>query len=126
MPASCRCCGQPGADAVLLLAALHRPRELARLVALAFELGLEPLVEAHDARELRSAIATGARLIGINNRDLRTLRVDVELAMRLRPLVPDDRLVVAESGLRDADHRAPLAGGRLRCRARRRGPHAHR
>ena len=91
-----------GADAVLLLAALHRPRELARLVALALELGLEPLVEAHDARELRAAIGTDARLIGINNRDLRTLRVDLELAMRLRPLVPDDRLVVAESGLRDA------------------------
>ena len=91
-----------GADAVLLLAALHRPRELARLVALALELGLEPLVEAHDMRELRAAIGTGARLIGINNRDLRTLRVDLELAMRLRPLVPDDRLVVAESGLRDA------------------------
>ena len=91
-----------GADAVLLLAALHRPRELARLVALALELGLEPLVEAHDERELRSAIGTGARLIGINNRDLRTLRVDVELAMRLRHLVPDDRIVVAESGLRDA------------------------
>ena len=91
-----------GADAVLLLAALHRPRELARLVALALELGLEPLVEAHDARELRAAIGTDARLIGINNRDLRTLRVDPELAMRLRSLVPDDRLVVAESGLRDA------------------------
>ena len=91
-----------GADAVLLLAALHRPRQLARLAALALDLGLEPLVEAHDERELRAAIGTDARLIGINNRDLRTLRVDVELATRLRPLVPDDRLVVAESGLRDA------------------------
>jgi tryptophan synthase beta chain len=91
-----------GADAVLLLAALHAPRELARLAALALELGLEPLVEAHDERELRAALGTPARLIGINNRDLRSLRVDPELAVRLRPSVPDDRLVVAESGLRDA------------------------
>jgi tryptophan synthase beta chain len=90
-----------GADAVLLLVALHRGRALARLVDLALELGLEPLVEAHDERELRAALRTGARLMGINNRDLRSLRVDPGLAVRLRPLVPDDRLVVAESGLRD-------------------------
>ena len=90
-----------GADAVLLLAALHAPRQLARLVDLALDVGLEPLVEAHDARELRAALGTSARLVGINNRDLRTLRVDTGLAERLRPLVPDDRLVVAESGLRE-------------------------
>jgi tryptophan synthase beta subunit len=92
-----------GADAVLLLAALHPPRELARLTALALELGLEPLVEAHHGREVLAALATPARLVGINNRDLRTLRVVPELAMVLRPLVPDDRLVVAESGLRDPE-----------------------
>jgi tryptophan synthase beta subunit len=91
-----------GADAVLLLAALHRPRQLARLVALAFEVGLEPLVEAHDARELRAALGTDARLIGINNRDLRTLAVDTDRAVNLRPMVPHDRLLVAESGVRDA------------------------
>ncbi len=90
-----------GADLVLLLAVLHPARRLDRLVARALDLGMEPLVEAHDERELRVALATDARLIGINNRDLRTLRVDTERADRLRALVPDDRLVVAESGVRD-------------------------
>ncbi len=92
-----------GADAVLLLAVLHpRKRDLRALVERALSLGLEPLVEAHDERELRLALETDARLIGINNRDLRTLAVDPDRAGRLRPLVPDDRVVIAESGVRDA------------------------
>jgi tryptophan synthase beta chain/phosphoribosylanthranilate isomerase len=91
-----------GADLVLLLAVLHPARRLARLVGAARDLGLEPLVEAHDARELERALATGARLIGINNRDLRTLDVDPERAVRLRDGIPGDRLAVAESGVRDA------------------------
>ncbi|MEO5705356.1 MAG: hypothetical protein ABIR64_10265, partial [Candidatus Limnocylindrales bacterium] len=91
-----------GADAVLLLAVLHPRRALARLVDRALELGLEPLVEAHDARELDAALSTHARVIDINNRDLRTLDVDPERASRLRELVPDDRVVIAESGVRDA------------------------
>ncbi|HET7676545.1 MAG TPA: tryptophan synthase subunit beta [Candidatus Limnocylindrales bacterium] len=90
-----------GADLVLLLAALHPAKRLTSLVAAARELGLEPLVEAHDARELERTLASGARLVGINNRDLRTLAVDPERAVRLRPDVPDDRLVVAESGARE-------------------------
>jgi tryptophan synthase beta chain len=90
-----------GADMVLLLAVLHPAARLARLVDRALELGLEPLVEVHDDRELERALATGARLIGLNNRDLRTLAVDVERAGRLRGMVPDDRLVIAESGARD-------------------------
>jgi tryptophan synthase beta subunit len=91
-----------GADLVLLLAVLHPAKRLARLVDRALEIGLEPLVEAHDEREIERALGTNARLIGINNRDLRTLEVDTERAIRLRGLVPDDRLVVAESGVRDA------------------------
>ena len=90
-----------GADLVLLLAVLHPARRLARLVERALEIGLEPLVEAHDATELRAALSTDARLIGINNRDLRTLVVDTSRAERLREAVPDDRLVIAESGVRD-------------------------
>ena len=82
-----------GADLVLLLAVLHPAKRLARLVDRALEIGLEPLVEAHDERELERALATDARLIGINNRDLRTLEVDTDRAIRLRALVPDDRLV---------------------------------
>jgi tryptophan synthase beta chain len=91
-----------GADAVLLLAVLHRGRALARLVDQALALGLEPLVEAHDAKELDAALATSARVIGINNRDLRTLDVDPERAARMRMLIPEDRLAIAESGVRDA------------------------
>ncbi|HEX2755202.1 MAG TPA: tryptophan synthase subunit beta [Candidatus Limnocylindrales bacterium] len=91
-----------GADLVLLLAVLHPPRRLADLVERALEIGLEPLVEAHDEEELKAALATKTRIIGINNRDLRTLAVDTGQAIRLRSLVPDDRLVVAESGVRDA------------------------
>ncbi len=91
-----------GADAVLLLAVLHPgKRRLRDLVAQARDLGLEPLVEAHDRRELDAAIESGARVIGINNRDLRTLVVDTERADRLRSLVPDDRIVIAESGVRE-------------------------
>jgi len=90
-----------GADIVLLLAVLHPARRLARLVADALELGLEPIVEVHDERELERALATDARLIGLNNRDLRTLEVDTGRAGRLREFVPDDRLVIAESGVRD-------------------------
>jgi tryptophan synthase beta subunit len=93
-----------GADLVLLLAVLHRAKgRLGSLVEQARSLGLEPLVEVHDERELSRALDTDARLIGLNNRDLRTLEVDPERAGRLRELVPDDRLVVAESGVRDAD-----------------------
>ncbi|MBI3745568.1 MAG: tryptophan synthase subunit beta [Chloroflexi bacterium] len=98
-----------GADLVLLLAVLHRAPTLARLVRRSRDLGLEPLVEVHDERELERALASGARLIGLNNRDLRTLAVDPERAARLRELVPEDRLVIAESGVRD---RAVVRGWR--------------
>ncbi len=92
-----------GADLVLLLASLHPAARLARFVDDAIGLGLEPLVEAHDERELERALATRTRLIGLNNRDLRTLDVDPERAVRLRERVPEDRLVIAESGVRDPD-----------------------
>ena len=90
-----------GADMVLLLAVLHTRARLARLAGQARDLGLEPLVEAHDSRELDAALATGARIIGVNNRDLRTLDVDAERAVRLRELIPGDRIAVAESGGHD-------------------------
>ncbi len=98
-----------GADLVLLIAALHGTAALRSLVRAAQDLGMEPLVEAHDRRELDRALATEARLIGLNNRDLRTLAVDPERAVRLRADVPDDRLVVAESGVREP---ATVAGWR--------------
>ena len=91
-----------GADAVLLLAALHPARRLATLVRRAIDLGLEPLVEIHAPRELDAALRSGARLIGINSRDLRTMVVDPARPIDLRGLVPADRIAIAESGVRDA------------------------
>jgi tryptophan synthase beta chain len=88
-----------GADMVLLLASILPPRKLARFAVLARKLGLEPLVEAHDERELAAGLATDARVIGLNNRNLRSLAVDPDNCVRLRALVPNDRLVVGESGV---------------------------
>ena len=115
-----------GADAVLLLAALHPAPALARLVRRALDLGLEPLVEVHDARELDAALATDARLIGVNNRDLRTLVVDTTTAETLRTSIPDDRIVIAESGVRDPALLRRWRALGFDARAHRRGPHAYR
>jgi indole-3-glycerol phosphate synthase len=91
-----------GADAVLLIVAALEDRELAALLAAANEVGLEALVEAHDEDEVARAVAAGASIVGINNRDLKTFTVDRDLAARMRPRVPADRVIVAESGIRDA------------------------
>jgi indole-3-glycerol phosphate synthase len=91
-----------GADAILLIVAALTDAELADLLAAARDIALDVLVEAHDAEEVARAVAVGADLIGVNNRDLRTFTVDRELVIRLRDKVPADRLVVAESGIRDA------------------------
>jgi len=88
-----------GADAVLLIAAILNLELLTELLALARTLGLECLVEVHGERELEWALAADAQIIGINNRDLRTFEVDLAVSERLRPLIPEDRLVVAESGI---------------------------
>jgi indole-3-glycerol phosphate synthase len=92
-----------GADAILLICALLDEDELRRYLELAGQLGLSALVEAHTAEEVRSALAAGAAIIGVNNRDLKTFAVDLETSIRLRPLVPADRLFVAESGIRTAE-----------------------
>lgn len=89
-----------GADAVLLIAAILRADDLSALRELAESLGMAALVEVHDEPDVVRALAAGARLVGINNRDLRTFRVTIDTTARLRPLVPPDRLVVAESGIR--------------------------
>jgi indole-3-glycerol phosphate synthase len=88
-----------GADAVLLIARVLG-EELPRFVESACDLGLEPLVEVHDRAEMDLALATGADLIGINNRDLSTLRIDLHTTRRLADLVHDaGRVVVSESGI---------------------------
>jgi indole-3-glycerol phosphate synthase len=87
-----------GADAILLIVAALSERELADLHAQALDLGLPALVEIHDSRELESAVAAGAQVIGVNNRDLTTLQVDPARTFELLPELPKDVVVVAESG----------------------------
>jgi indole-3-glycerol phosphate synthase len=88
-----------GADAVLLIAAALSPGLLGRLRARARALGLDALVEVHDEGELDAALAAGADLIGVNNRDLCTFEVDLGITERLAPRVPKGVVLVAESGI---------------------------
>jgi len=88
-----------GADAVLLIAAILEEGRLRRLLELARELGMRALVEVHSEAELDTALRTGAEIIGINNRDLSTFRVDLDTTRRLAPLVPEGKVIVSESGI---------------------------
>jgi indole-3-glycerol phosphate synthase len=92
-----------GADAVLLIVSALPQLDLVELLAEVRRLGMEALVETHDRAEVERALAAEARVIGVNHRDLRTFRMDMNLAVALRPLVPPDRRVVAESGIRTPD-----------------------
>ena len=89
-----------GAAAVLLICSLLDEATLRTYIAICDRLGLSALVEAHDEGELRSAVRAGARVIGVNNRNLRTFTVDVQSSIRLRSLAPEGVLFVAESGIR--------------------------
>jgi len=91
-----------GADCVLLIAAALSGQELADFHGLARSIGLDVLVEIHDERELEVALAAGATLIGVNQRDLVTFQVDHERAVRMAGVIPDTAVKVAESGVRDA------------------------
>ncbi len=95
-----------GADAVLLIVAALEDRELRALQAVARDAGIATLVEAHDRAELDRALEAGARVVGVNNRDLKTLAVRLETALELAAAIPDDAVAVAESGIR--------TGGELR------------
>ncbi|MFH1651701.1 MAG: indole-3-glycerol phosphate synthase TrpC [Chloroflexota bacterium] len=89
------------ADSILLIVAMLAPEQLSELLSLSRELGMDCLVEVHDEPEMEIALKSGARIIGINNRDLKTFRVDTATTARLRPLVPEDRVVVSESGIKN-------------------------
>lgn len=92
-----------GASAVLLICAILDDSELAAYRQLAEELGLDALVEAHDETEVERALRAGAKIVGVNNRDLRTFQVDMANSIRLRNLAPEDVVFVSESGIRTAD-----------------------
>jgi indole-3-glycerol phosphate synthase len=100
-----------GADCVLLIAECLSAAELKRLHDEACELGLQTLIELYDVENLDAVLATGTRLIGVNNRDLRTFKVDLQHTLRLRQQIPQDRLVVGESGIATADDVRLLGAG---------------
>ena len=92
-----------GAAAVLLICALLSEEELKLYLRLADRLGLSALVEAHDGEEVKKGLECGARIIGVNNRDLKTFQVDIGNSVRLRELVPKEILFVSESGMKTAE-----------------------
>ena len=111
-----------GADALLLIVAALSDEDLRSSVELCHGLQIAPLVEVHDESELERALAAGARIIGVNNRDLKTLEVDLETSLRLRPGIPAGSITVSESGIKtsqdlrriaEAGYHAALIGERF-------------
>ena len=92
-----------GASAVLLICSLLGEDILREYIGLCDELGLSALVEAHDGEEVGMALRAGARMIGVNNRNLRDFSVDTDLSRRLRALIPTNVVFVSESGVRTAE-----------------------
>ncbi len=114
-----------GADALLLIVALLADEDLRKLLQLSDRLAIAALVEVHTEQELERAVAAGARILGINNRDLKTFEMDLETSFRLRKKIPSGRLAVSESGIRsgqevrrlaDAGFHAVLIGEQLMTR----------
>jgi len=89
-----------GASAILLICAILSDNQLKEYTEIAHELGLSVLVEAHDENEVKRALGCGAKIIGVNNRDLRDFTVDINNSIRLRQLVPADYIFVSESGIK--------------------------
>lgn len=103
---------EAGADAILLIVAILGDNLLSGLIRLAGERGLEALVEVHDENEMRRAIQAGAKIIGVNNRDLRTFDVTLETSTRLSAMTPPGTILVSESGIEKATdiHRLRASG----------------
>jgi indole-3-glycerol phosphate synthase len=93
-----------GADAILLIVAMLTPECLKELLDLAAALWMQSLVEVHDEREIEVALDSGAEIVGINNRDLRTFKTDIGTTERLAPLVPAQKIIVSESGISAREH----------------------
>ena len=92
-----------GADCVLLICSLQDTETLQHYLDICQSLGLDALTEAHNEEEIRSAITAGAKIIGVNNRNLKDFSVDLGNAVRLRKMIPEDVLFVAESGVKTAE-----------------------
>ncbi|MBI5238535.1 MAG: indole-3-glycerol phosphate synthase TrpC [Deltaproteobacteria bacterium] len=90
-----------GADAILLIAAILDEKVLKNFIWLTEALGMAALIEVHDEEEIEKALEAGVGLIGVNNRDLKTFKVDINTTIRLLPLVPKDKILVSESGIRE-------------------------
>ena len=97
-----------GAKAVLLICSILPAEQIERYIAICDELGLSALVEAHDENEVRTAVSVGARIIGVNNRNLADFTVNTDNSRRLRELVPDGVLFVSESGVSSREDTARL------------------
>ena len=102
-----------GAAAVLLICAILNDQELLEYRELAEALGMDALVEAHDENEVARALKTGAKIVGVNNRDLKTFKVDMNNSIRLRNLAPDNVAFVSESGIKNAGDIAILERNRV-------------
>lgn len=102
--------GAYGADALLLIVAILSQEQLEGLLSLSRSLGLSCLVEVHNEAEVERALLSGAKIIGINNRDLNTFKVDINTTRRLCSLIPEKRIVVSESGIRSRGDVEKLKG----------------
>ena len=98
-----------GADALLLIVSILTAEQLSELLGLSQQLGMQCLVEVHNESELDRALAAGAEVIGINNRDLRTFHTDLSVTINLAPQLPMGKILVSESGIHSRDHLRQLA-----------------
>jgi len=99
-----------GASCILLIAKILDTGQLQEFQSLAHELGMDALIEVHDEEDLRKALSVKPKLVGINNRDLRSFTIDLNTTVRLRKLIPQDCTVITESGIRKAEDLKTLSG----------------
>jgi indole-3-glycerol phosphate synthase len=104
-----------GGDALLLIAGILEQRQLLEYIQLSEQLGLATLVEVHTKAELGKALAAGAEIIGINNRDLKTFSTDLKRTLELAPMIPKGTIVVAESGISSRKDIELLMGAGVHC-----------
>lgn len=97
-----------GADAVLLICAILSANELEKFLSICEELKISALVETHDETEIKTALSVGAKIIGVNNRNLKNFEVDFSNAAKLREIIPPEKIFVAESGVKTVDDVATL------------------